>query len=109
MREGEGATLRGSTRMRDGAGETARGSTRTRSGALLERGALDHVERDGALRRAASPTNASRGGARRGVGLLRSRASADGVTRARVTSEGTRLLDKRMALGGGAVRTAGTA
>src|SRR6187402_3268761 len=104
-RDGAGAMLRGSTRRRDGAGVTLRGSTRTRSGAL-GRGALDHEEDgDGALRRGVSRTNASRG-----VELLRRRASVEGVIRERVTSEGPRrLLDKRAALGGGAVRTAGTA
>ena len=110
IREGEGEKLRGSARVREGDGAMLRGSTRIRSGAL-ERGSVDHDEDgDGALRRGESRRKESRAGARRGVGLLRSRASLVGVSRERVRSEGAmRLLAKRAALGGGAVRTAGTA
>ena len=128
LRVGAGAKLRevdGATRMRAGAtvrGATSRGSTRMRSGALgrgsmrVRSGALGRAsdqepERGGAVRRGASRVKESRAEAgMRGEALLRARGSDAAGTRWRVASEGAkRLLLTRVTLGGGAVRSAGTA
>ena len=98
-----GALVRGSTRMRSGA--LLRGCTRTRSGAL-SRGPVH--EEEGGRRASRVKSRASAG--TRGEELLRRRGSVVLVTRWRVPSTGAkRLGDKRCTLGGGAVRTAGTA
>jgi hypothetical protein len=136
LRAGAGEKLReveGATRMREGAtargattcGVALRGSTRMRSGALvrgasgrgalargaLARGALVHEDAGGgALRRGASRVTESRLPAgMRGEALLRARASDVAGTRWRAMSDGAMRVLARRAVGGGAVRTAGTA
>jgi hypothetical protein len=110
---GAGATWRGSTRVRVGA--LARGSTRLRLGASA-RGGLDDEgegedEDEGRLRTTSSRRNDSRAlGETRGEELLRRRASEAAGARCREKSSAAmRRAERRIALGGGAVRTAGTA